>query len=211
MSTHDKHRTLIEALVIVSQGQEPYGSIPREVRETCKNAAEALQTHVAQSAGNPTMPDHYVGDAQGRAHDQSHQSSERPIESPVAWMVFTSGPAEHEYLVFADELVADHHALSYETEVIPLYRGHVSATPPSSERPNGRFDELPDIIHRARAIDEARNRGDAFGKFPPSEALALAWAVRVLADREAASSATRRSDDKAWPFPTGFSDRKSAE
>lgn len=51
-----------------------------------------------------------------------------------------------------------------------------------------RLDELPDIIHRARAINEARDRGDAFGKFPPSEALAFAWALTVLADREAVAA-----------------------
>lgn len=83
--------------------------------------------------------------------------------------------------------------------------------PTDKQRPEARLDELPDIIHRARAIDDARNRGGAFGKFPPSEALALAWAVRVLADRErtppsAGVSLSRRNPapDAAQPMvPTG--------
>lgn len=53
---------------------------------------------------------------------ESAPSTTAPTEAPVAWMVFTSGPAEHEYLVYAEEQVAEHVSAAYGTEVIPLYR-----------------------------------------------------------------------------------------
>jgi hypothetical protein len=48
-----------------------------------------------------------------------------------------------------------------------------------------RLDQLPDIIRRAQETEYARRDGHTFGYFSPNEALDYAWAVTILADREA--------------------------